>query len=451
MIRLPYRRWTAPLAAILLLGGSLAWYLAPSSASPNAVVARVKRGDFRVTVTTSGELQARKFVQVRGPANGQQAEVYQMRLASIVPEGTIVKEGDVVAELDRSGIAAKLAEVSLAEQKAQAQYTSAQLDSALTLSQAREEIRSLGLAEEEAKIAKQQSTYEAPSIRRQAEINLEKAQRAVVQAKADYTTKTQQAAAKMSEAVADLERQRNKLKIVQDVMQGFTIHAPASGMVIYIREYNGKKLTAGSQVSAWDPVVATLPDLTKMESLTYVNEIDVRKVAAGQQVHITLDADPTKQLTGTVTSVANVGEQRPNSDAKVFEVKITVAQSDTTLRPGMTTSNAIETRLVPNALFVPLEAVSLEGTTPYVFKRTGGHVVRQQIETGAMNDNEIVVTRGLAADDEVLLSIPANAADLETVPLPGGSSATPPASPSTDRAPATPIGPAKADSASATL
>jgi RND family efflux transporter MFP subunit len=449
MIRLPRNRWVAPLAVVLLLGVSLAWYLSPSDAAgSDAIVARVKRGEFRVTVTTSGELRAKKFVQIQGPANAQQAEVYQMKLASIVPEGTIVKKGDVVAELDRSVVAAKLAEVSLAAQKAEAQYRSAQLDSALTLSQAREEIRTLELAQEEARIAKEQSTYEAPSIRRQAEINLEKAQRAVVQAKANYKTKTQQAIAKMSEASADLERQRNKLKIVQDVMAGFTIRAPAPGMVVYMREWNGQKKGAGSPVSPWDPVVATLPDLTHMVSFTYVNEIDVRKVADGQHVRISLDADPSKQLAGIVTSVANVGEQRPNSDAKVFEVKITVQQSDTTLRPGMTTSNAIETAALPNALYIPLEAVSLEGTTPYVYKRDGGRVVRQQIETGIMNDDEIVVTRGLSEDDEVLLSIPANAEQLEKVALPDAPAARPASPVGTDRAPATPVGPATPDSAS---
>jgi len=53
-------------------------------------------------------------------------------------------------------------------------------------------------------------------------------------------------------------------------------------MVIYVKEWNGRKRTVGSQVNAWEPGVATLPDLTQMESVTYVNEIDVRKLAVGQ-------------------------------------------------------------------------------------------------------------------------------------------------------------------------
>ncbi len=407
MIRLPRRRWMALLGAVLLVAAVIAWYIGPATAAhAGDVVVTVKRGDFDVIVTTSGELQAQNFVRIQGPSNAQQAEIYQMKISSIIPEGTVVKEGDIVAQLDRSTIAAKVAEVSLALQKAEAQYTQAQLDSTLTLSQARDQIHNLELALEEARLTKEQSTYEAPTIRRQADISLEKAQRALAQAKLDYKTKTGQAIAKMAEVSTEVERQRNKLQLVQSVAQDFTIRAPAPGMVIYIKEWNGKKRGTGSPVSPWDPAVATLPDLTHMESVTYVNEIDVRKVAVGQPVTIALDADPSKRLTGKVISVANVGEQRPNNDAKVFEVKVSVEQADTTLRPGMTTSNAIETLALHDVLSVPLEAVVIQDSVPYVYRVSGPRIVRQEVETGVMNDNEIVVARGLSAGDHVLLDPP---------------------------------------------
>jgi len=264
----------------------------------------------------------------------------------------------------------------------------------------------LGL--EEKRLAKEQAVYEAPTVKRQAEIDYEKAERALAQAKTDYDTKTEQAKAKMREVGAEVSRQRGLLKAVQDFMAGFTIKAPGPGMVIYAKEWSGKKRTTGSQVNVWDPGVAQLPDLTHMESVTYVNEIDVRKVAVRQPVAITLDADPTKRLTGKVTSVANVGEQRPNSDAKVFEVKVEVEQSDSTLRPGMTTGNAIETLKVADALFVPLEALGSEGGLSFVYKQSGGRVVKQEVITGAVNDDEVIIVRGLGADDRVLLSPPAN-------------------------------------------
>ncbi len=419
-------RVIVPSLAIIALGAFALRYSDDSPKAGSAIAAKVKSGEFRVVVSTTGELRARKFVQIQGPPNMQQAGAFQTRISSLVPEGTVVKTGDMVAELDRSGVAAKFQEVSLALQKADAQYTQAQLDSALSLATAREEIRTLELSLEEKRIAQEQSTYEAPSIRRQAEIEHEKAERAFTQAKANYKTKTQQAVAKMREVSSELERQRNQLKVVQDVMSGFTIRAPAPGMVIYDKEWNGRKKTVGSQVSAWDPTVATLPDLSQMESVTYVNEIDVRKIAVGQPAEITLDADPSKRLIGTVEAVANVGEQRPNADAKVFEVKVAIAKPDTTLRPGMTTGNAILTASVPNVLSIPIEAVMSEDSIPYVFKRDGARIVRQEVETAAMNDNEIVVVRGLDTDDEVLLSPPANRAELSTVRLAAEKSSSAP-------------------------
>src|SRR5690242_13892323 len=218
----------------------------------------------------------------------------------------------------------------------------------------------------------------------------------------------------MAEVSADRDRQANQLKIIQDVMSSFTVKAPSPGMVIYVREWNGKKKGVGSQWSPWDPTVATLPDLTQMESDTYVNEVDVRKIAVGQKVQVGLDADPTKKLTGTVTSVANVGEQRPNQDSKVFEVKINITQSDTTLRPGMTTSNGIEIASLNNVLSVPLEAVSNDGGLAFVYKRDGHRLVKQQIVTGQMNDNEVVVQQGLAKGEQVLLAPPHDKAGIET-------------------------------------
>ena len=413
------RRRSVLVAALLVVAAPGAWLLAGNPARDEAgVVARVKRGEFRVTVTTSGELKAREFVQITAPPNAQQAGAYQMKISSIVPEGTVVKKGDIVAELDRSVVAAKLQDVTLALQKAEAQYEEALLDSTLNLSTARENIRTMELGLEEKRLAKEEAVYEAPTVRRQAEIDYEKAERQLAQAKSDYETKTDQARAKMREVGTEVSRQRALLKVIQDVMGGFTIRAPAPGMLIYVKEqWSGKKRTTGSQVTAWDPAVGTLPDLAKMESVTYVNEIDVRKVAVGQPVVITLDADPAKKLTGTVTNVANVGEQRPNSDAKVFEVKIQVEQSDSTLRPGMTTGNVIETLKLDTALYVPLEALGSDSGVAYVYKQSGGRVLKQEVVTGAMNDDEVVVEQGLAEGDRVVLTPPSDQAKLKLVRL----------------------------------
>ena len=409
-------------AAVVVIGAPVTYLLArDKGTAESTLVSQVKRGDFRVTVTTSGELRAPKFVQVTLPQNAMTAQVFQLKIATLVPEGTIVKAGEVVAEIDRSPLATKQTEVSLTLQKAEAQHEQAMLDSTLNLGKAREEMKTMELTLEEKKIAKEQAVFEAPSVKRQAELDFEKAQRAMAQAKVDYKTKTEQAQAKMREVGADRDRQRNLLKNIMDVRAGMTITAPAPGMVIYVKEWSGKKKTVGSSVNPWEPAVATLPDLSIMESLTYVNEIDVRKLRVGQVVKVSLDADPSKQLEGKVKQVANVGEQRPNADAKVFEVVVNIEKPDTSLRPGMTTGNEVETQALKDVLFIPLDALVVENGIPVVFKQDGGRVIKQEVATGAMNDDEVVIVKGLEEGQTVLLSPPLNRNELEVQRLPGSA------------------------------
>lgn len=444
MLQFLRSRWFV--IGLVVLVGMPTVYLFVRSRRPvdSALVTRVKRGDFLVTVTSTGELRAPKFTKIVGPQNARQAGEFQFKIATIIPEGTIVKEGDVVATLDRSTIMQRMTDLGLAMQKADAVYQQAALDTTLNLSKAREDMRTAALTLEEQKLARDQSQFEAPSVKRQAEIAYEKAFRALRQDSVDFKTKTAQAVAKMREVGTDLTRQRNQLQIMTEVVDQYTVKAPAAGMVIYVRSWDGKKQGVGSTISPWEPTIATLPDLSKMESVTYVNEIDVRKLAIGQPATLTLDADPTKKLKGKVTEVANSGEQRPNSDAKVFEVVVDIEAPDTTLRPGMTTGNAVATFATRNVLHVPLEAVLTEQGVPFVYRRDGGGITKQEVERGMMNDEAVVITRGLAENDEVLLSPPADRDKLKMVRLAGSKVLSGDSAP-VQKLPATVPAPRKAD------
>jgi hypothetical protein len=85
----------------------------------------------------------------------------------------------------------------------------------------------------------------------------------------------------------------------------------------------------------------------------------------------------------------------------------------------MTTANAIEVASIPNVLSIPLESTITEGGYTYVYKKTGRGVVKQMIETGTSNDNEIIVRKGLTKDDRVLLAAPTDKTDIKTEIIPG--------------------------------
>lgn len=404
-------------ALVLLVLATWLAFGSESSESANILVSP-QQGEFNVTVTTTGELRAKNSTQIRGPEGMREIRVYSAKIQKLIPEGTVVEKGEFVAELDRSEVMSKLQDAQLELQKVESQFEQAQLDSSLTLSQARDNIINLEYTVEERKIAVEQSQYESPAVKRQAQIDYEKAQRQLKQEKKNYITKTKQAEAKLREIQADLEKRKNELQKIQQIMGQFRIKAPENGMVIYKRHRNGSKLTEGGSVNAWDPVVAELPDFSIMESVTYVNEVDIQNVKVNQTVDIGLDADSEKKLTGVVTGVANIGEQRPNSDSKVFQVTIRVNESDTTLRPAMTTSNVIHVSSMSDVLHVPLETVHTQDSLNFVFVREGLNTVMKQVLMGTMNENDVVIHEGLSLDDQLYLSTPDDTAGISRIYLP---------------------------------
>lgn len=396
--------------------GSLYVLMSGKIDSSSELLIRPTVGDFAVTITTTGELQAKNSIEIKGPEQARAAGIWQMKISNLIAEGTVVQKGDFVADLDKAEIANRLKESELSVQKLEAQFTQAKLDSTLALSQARDEMVNLEYSMEEKKILLEQSSYEAPAVKRQAQIDYERSSRTLSQAKVSYVTKTKQSIAKIQAVEADLLKEKQRMMIMVDVMKEFTIRAPADGMVVYAREWNGKKKTVGATLSPWEPTVATLPDLTTMESITYVNEVDIQKIAIGQEVTLKLDADPNKKLSGQVTTVANIGEQRPNSDSKVFEVRITINAKDTTLRPAMTTANEILVAKAINVMSIPLEAIHSENNQTFVYVKRGG-VKKQEITLGLQNDNAAIVIEGLTKDDDIYLSPPPNSASLKITAL----------------------------------
>lgn len=377
------------------------------------IMSHVKSGPFKVEIETTGELEAKNSVKIQAPSSLRDFRIWQIVIQDIVDEGTIVRKGDWVATLDRSEFETKLNDKKIELDRELAEFTQTQLDTALELRAARDQLINLRYAVEEKEIVLEQSKFEPPATIKQAEINVERAKREYSQALENYKIRKQKNAAKMQEQNAELRKVQNEHDKMMTAIQAFRVTAPDAGMVIYEKSrQDGRPIKAGSQVNMWDPTVATLPDMTTMMSKTYVNEVDVRKVKPGQRVEVGLDAYPEKKLIGTVVRVANVGEERPNSDAKVFEVSVEIDGTDPTLRPSMTTSNKIITKLIENALFVPLEALhSHMDSITFVYKREGLNIVKQEVVMGETNANEAVILAGLGEGDRVFLSVPSGQGD----------------------------------------
>ncbi|MBU2650800.1 MAG: efflux RND transporter periplasmic adaptor subunit [Bacteroidetes bacterium] len=371
------------------------------------IMVEVKQGEFRINVTTTGELEAKNSEKIIGPSNLREFRIWELKIEDIIPDGTVVDSGQYVARLDKTEFANKLKDKEIELEQALTQFTKTQLDTTLELRETRDELINLKYNLEERQIAVDQSIYEPPATQRQVQIDLDKAQRAYEQATSNYKVKRDKAIANMSEIAAELRKNQQEYDQMKALEEEFTIVAPQSGMVIYRRRWDGQKQGIGSTINMWDPVVAELPDLTRMISKTYVNEIDISKVKSGQNVEVGVDAFPDKRYSGVVSEVANIGEQLRNSNAKVFEVIIEINEFDSILRPAMTTKNIIITDIVDSVFYLPIECIHGNDSITYVYKPG----VKQQVITGKSNENEIIIRDGLKAGDEVYLLAPEGAED----------------------------------------
>ena len=390
----------AVVAIILII-----YFTSSGSSESLGILVPVKKGEFTIDISTTGELEAKNSVEILGPQGTRNYRLWNMTIQDIIDEGTIVKKGDFVASIDPSELTNKLKDSQLELEKIESQYIQTKLDTTLDMRKSRDELVNLEYAVVERQLTLDQSQYEPPATIRQAEIDLEKAGRALSQAEENYKIKRQQNIAKMQVVTLNKIKEQRNLDGMQDLIKEFRIIAPEDGMLIYKKDYNGRATKKGSQISAWDPVVATLPDLSTMISVTYINEVDIRRVEPGQIVEIGLDAFPEKKFTGRVFRVANVGEQRPNSDAKVFRVTIEVNEKDDLLRPSMTTSNRIITEKTDSQIYIPLEALfNQDDSITYVYKKSGISTVKQEIKVGNSNRNDVIVDLGLEEGDHVYLN-----------------------------------------------
>ncbi len=364
----------------------------------------VNPSQFDIIVTTTGELQAENSEEIMGPEGLRRARIYTVKITDLIPEGTVVDSGDYVASLDRTELTRLLKENELEIQKVENQLKSTELDTTLSLRGSREELVNLKFAYEEGKIKLEQSKFEPPATIRQAEIDLLKSERSFEQAVENYEIKTEQAVTKMKEVESQLAKVRQTTQDLLDIANQFTVLAPKKGMVIYKKEWGGRKRQVGSEINPWDPGVATLPDLSKLISKVYINEVDISKVKVGQEAMIGIDAFPDKKIKGEVIKVANVGEQKPNSDAKVFEVQIRLEHSDSILKPSMTTSNQIFVNSFDSVLFVPIDAVFADKGQVVVYKKRSGSFKKTEVKTGESNENFVVITEGVEAGDIISLN-----------------------------------------------
>ena len=209
---------------------------------------------------------------------------------------------------------------------------------------------------------------------------------------------------------------RENMRVAKELLARTVIAAPGPGFVVY-REtsYVGAeshKPRVGDSVYTNQPLIL-LPDVTTMIVESKIREVDIHKIKVGQDVQVTVGAYPEPVHTGKVDFIGTLAatDPRTKSAAKYFSLRVLLDGTDERLRPGMTARIDILVGRVEDKLTVPVSAVFREGASTVCYRVEGRRAVRCEVQTGASDEQTVVIESGLSENDRVLLRKPEGGGD----------------------------------------
>jgi len=179
------------------------------------------------------------------------------------------------------------------------------------------------------------------------------------------------------------------------------IRAPFAG---YIAERNldtGAYVTGTTaSTSTMSRGILSLHDIANVRVLIEVVEKDIPLVAIGQKAELRAEAYPDRLFEGTVTRIV----QALNRATRTMTVEIDLPNHDRRLKGGMFGRVEVMVGTHPQAIQIPIDAVSRLEEAQYVFIVHAGHAKRVNVEIGARSNNDVEITKGLVGDEEVIVS-----------------------------------------------
>lgn len=393
-----YFRSTAPLTLSLAF---FVWML--GCGGTELPTYRVDLDDFTVTITETGELQATSSVGVSAP----RIRTRNLQIVQLAEKGSIVEKSDTLIVFDGTEMRKAIDEAENKLEIARANRDKSLAGMASSMAALEASLQNSRAGYRLAELRLEQMQFEAEVKRQevqlqleQASINLEQAEEKIEQQKKIDDADRRTLDLQVRQAEADLEK-------AQEDYSKLTVQAPQPGLVVYKKIWKGgdfSEVQVGDQPWPGQSLIE-LPDLSQMEVLTSVSEVDVSRVKPGQKAAIVLDAFPERTFQGEVTDVATLArlDESSSGEVKVFDVEVTVHESDPILKPGMTVSATIIVDEADSVLSVPLDAVFTEGENQIVYKVRGGAT---EVVTGLRNDNFVIIEEGLEEDDLVYLVDP---------------------------------------------
>jgi RND family efflux transporter MFP subunit len=347
------------LVIVALTGGGWLWTQAksaharPDSAVAERLLARAEKRDIDFNVEISGDIAPAFQLEVKAEVGGKLKALH-------VEPGSVVHEGDLLAEIDDRDLLTE-------KEGALTEIEGAQL----SLDRTR---RNFERAKE---------LFEGKLISREVYDNL---------------------ASEFDLSKNTLVKAERKLQLVQDKLSKTKVNAPSDGTVLTVPVIEGQVVIAAASVNSGTPLM-TIANLSKLLVETHINQIDVARLNIDQEVKLRAESFKDLELEATISRIAQVATIKNN--VKGFQVQAVIDKPNPRLRPGMTVIMTIPIARADDVVSVPISAVFKgEGDAKVVYVRNDNGTEKREVKVGISDIDYAQILTGVEPGEQILLVEP---------------------------------------------
>jgi len=423
------------------------------------LIGDVRRADLFPTLSANGRVESAKRTVIKCELENVTVGVRGQRvvaggastLLSVIPEGSEVKQGDVLAVLDSSDYEELLRTQRISVERAKADELQARLDhevAGLAVREFKEGLMRETISDFEGRLflARSElersndrlnwclrmkakgyvaaSTVSAEAYRKaQLALNLAREESAFGLFKnytAPRTIRELEGAVKGAAVMLEYQELRRKrhvdrLASLERQVDHCTIRAPHDGFVIYANNSNRDLVIEPGLPVYQNQNLFYLPDLTDMEVVAMLHESIVDEVGPGLRAKVQVESMSNRQLEGHVVAVSPMAVMNWRTDVRYFEGVVKLENAPRGLRPGMTAEVNIAMPRREQVLAVPAGAVAVEDGHEVCFVVHEDGLERREVKLGQVTPDMAEVTEGLTEGEQVVLNPPSNQdAEFET-------------------------------------
>jgi HlyD family secretion protein len=366
------------IALVLIVAAGVITFsvLRAQSGYVKVVTGKIERGTITATVSGTGEIKPKTYVNVGATAFG--------RITNLnVREGDKVKRGQVLATIEnvqaKAGVDAQQATIASAKTDV-ASYVAAENTAQAVIDHAKAD-----LEQKKLDYARAQELFKDQLLSKQDFDSKKAAYDTDVATLAQDEAALVQARAQTASARGKVQEANANLRTTYDTLNKTTSVAPFDGIVTNLPVRQGETVVIGIQ-NATGSTLMTLADMSVITAEVKVDETDIVDLKLGQSADVSVDAIPGKIFKGHVTQIGDQAILRSTGiatsqsttgteEAKDFKVVVTLDNPSDELRPGLSATAKITTAQQPNAISLPIQALTMRKPSELIKKDDKGKTV----------------------------------------------------------------------------